>query len=229
MLAQAETLGQALGKKWKYVLPRRPATTKWAAWPTALPPLLSKTTSGAFQCRLPAPFPLVAYILSGPPLSSRVSGVTSAFRLQTRRNVVRGCWRQHEGAGLSPSRSNETRPSKIRGVAKGKLHFPGDRGSRLDNSGVACELSREGEGLGSYLPGLGSLGVTDGLSGPKRRDLSSWTDRSRAVGFGYQYLGAREIAQAHTAPTSPLSWIHITHHILAHGVCSSPQIHACRV
>lgn len=93
MLAEAETLGQALGKKWKYALPRRPATAKWTAWPTPLPPLLSTTTSGAFQCRLPAPFPLAAYILSGPALRSRIPGVTSAFRLQTRRNVVRGCWR----------------------------------------------------------------------------------------------------------------------------------------
>lgn len=85
MLAEAETLGQAFGKKRNYALPKRPATAKWTAWPTPLPPLLNTTTSGAFQCRLPAPFPLAAYILSGPALHSRVSGVTSAFRLQTRR------------------------------------------------------------------------------------------------------------------------------------------------
>lgn len=140
ILTEAERLGQALGEEQKRALTGGPAVAKWTGWPTPFPPRLSKTTSGAFQCRLLAYFPQAAYILSGPSLRSRVPGVTSAFRLETRRNVVRGYWRYLEGEGLSPSPTKETRPNKLRGVAKGQGPFPGGSGAWPGDVGTPYEL-----------------------------------------------------------------------------------------
>lgn len=93
-------LGQPLAEEGGGALPRRPATAVSLSGRPLSPPLHDHF--GAFQFRLPTHFTPEASILSGPPLPSRVFGVTSAFRLETRRNVVRGCWRRLEGAGLSP-------------------------------------------------------------------------------------------------------------------------------
>lgn len=98
---------------------------------------------------------------------------------------------------------------------------------RPDNYDAHCEVSVGGGGevVRHYLPGLGSLGVTGGLSGLRRRRPNSRTDGSRAGGFSYPFVGTRQAAQAQTAPTGRLYWVHITQSVLAQGVCA--HLHTC--
>lgn len=72
--------------------------------------------------------------------------------------MIRGWWRQPQGAGLSPSLTKETQPSKMWDVAKveGPLPEAGARALIIVVLPVSCEEEERGAGvLPTSLPGLG--------------------------------------------------------------------------